>query len=159
MRFDSRKRAFAGLVVFLIMCFAVASVGAAFPPGAWYQGLVKPSFNPPAWVFGPVWTLLYALMAVAAWRVWCDGSFREHRIALGLFVTQLAVNGLWSVLFFGLHRMDLALIDLAVLWLLIAATSWRFLRIDRVAGYLMLPYLAWVSFAAVLNASLIALQP
>lgn len=158
MRFDSPRRALAGLLVFIVMCFGVAAVGAAFPPGDWYQGLIKPPFNPPAWLFGPVWTLLYLMMAVAAWRVWCDGSFKEHRIALSLFVAQLAANGLWSALFFGLHRMDLALADLVLLWILIVLTTLRFFRTSRLAGYLMLPYLAWVSFAGVLNASLLSLN-
>ena len=105
-----------------------------------------------------MWTLLYLMMAVAAWRVWCDGSWHEHRIALSLFVAQLVANGLWSALFFGLHRMDLALVNLLVLWVLILMTMLRFFKTSRLAGYLMLPYLAWVSFAGLLNASLLALN-
>lgn len=158
MRFDSPKRAAAGLAVFVVMCFSVAAVGAAFPPGPWYEGLQKPWFNPPGWLFGPVWSLLYLLMAIAAWRIWCDGSWREHRLALGLFVLQLALNGLWSPLFFGLHRMDLALLVLAALWIVLVLTIVRFFRTSRLAGALLLPYLAWVSFAGVLNYSLLSLN-
>lgn len=158
MKADSRTRAILGLVVFLVMCFSVAAIGAAFPPGDWYAALAKPSFNPPGWVFGPVWTLLYVLMAVAAWRVWCEGSWHEHRIALSLFVLQLGLNGLWSPLFFGLKRMDLALINLLLLWVVLLATIVRFRRTSRLAAGLLLPYLAWVSFAGVLNYSLLSLN-
>ena len=158
MKADSRTRAILGLVVFLIMCFAVASIGAAFPPGQWYAELAKPSFNPPAWVFAPVWTLLYVLMAVAAWRVWCDGSWHEHRVALSLFVLQLGLNGLWSPLFFGLNKLGLALADLILLWLVLLATIVRFRRTSTLAAALLLPYLAWVSFAGVLNYSLMRLN-
>lgn len=159
MRFDSQKRALAGLLVFILMCFSVAKIGASFPPGEWYQALNKPAFNPPAWVFAPVWSVLYLLMAFAGWRVWCDGSWHEHRIALTLFVAQLAANGLWSFLFFGQQRLDLAMINLVVLWILIALTAVRFVKTSRLAAWLMLPYLAWVTFAGVLNASLLALNP
>lgn len=158
MRADSKTRAAAGLFVFLAMCFAVASIGAAFPPGEWYAQLIKPPFNPPAWVFAPVWTLLYLLMAIAAWRVWCDGSWHEHRVALTLFVVQLTLNGLWSPLFFGLRRMDLALLDLLLLWAVLLATIFRFRRTSKLAAALLLPYLAWVTFAGVLNYSLLALN-
>lgn len=158
MKADSRTRAILGLVVFLVMCFSVAAIGAAFPPGDWYAALAKPSFNPPGWVFGPVWSLLYVLMAVAAWRVWCEGSWHKHRIALSLFVLQLGLNGLWSPLFFGLKRMDLALINLLLLWVVLLATIVRFRRTSRLAAGLLFPYLAWVSFAGVLNYSLLSLN-
>ncbi len=158
MQANSRTRAVLGLIIFLVMCFAVASIGAAFPPGEWYAQLAKPAFNPPAWVFGPVWTVLYVLMAVAAWRVWCDGSWHEHRIALTLFVLQLGLNGLWSPLFFGLKRLDLALLDLILLWIALLATILRFRRTSKLAAALLLPYLAWVSFAGVLNYSLLSMN-
>ncbi len=158
MQANSRTRAVLGLIIFLVMCFAVASIGAAFPPGEWYAQLAKPAFNPPAWVFGPVWTVLYVLMAVAAWRVWCDGSWHEHRIALTLFVLQLGLNGLWSPLFFGLKRLDLALLDLILLWIALLATILRFRRTSNLAAALLLPYLAWVSFAGVLNYSLLSMN-
>lgn len=158
MKADSKTRAALGLIVFLVMCFAVASIGAAFPPDDWYAQLAKPAFNPPAWIFAPVWTLLYVLMAVAAWRVWCDGSWHEHRIALSLFVLQLGLNGLWSPLFFGLKRMDLALLNLVFLWLVLLVTILRFRRTSGLAAALLLPYLAWVSFAGVLNYSLLTLN-
>jgi tryptophan-rich sensory protein len=121
----------------------------------WYPGLTKPPFNPPAWVFGPVWTALYLLMGVALYLVWREGWQRpEVRAAMGLFLAQLALNGLWSVLFFGLQAPGLALIDIAVLWALIALTVVASWRVVPLAGGLLLPYLAWVSFAAVLNASI-----
>ncbi len=121
----------------------------------WYPGLAKPPFNPPAWVFGPVWTALYLLMGVALYLVWREGWQRpEVRHAITLFIAQLALNGLWSVLFFGLRAPGLALVDIAVLWALIAMTVVASWRVAPLAGGLLLPYLAWVSFAAVLNASI-----
>jgi tryptophan-rich sensory protein len=121
----------------------------------WYPTLVKPSFNPPAWVFGPVWTLLYILMGVAAFLVWRHGLASEGvRLALAVFAVQLALNGLWSILFFGLQAPGWALVEIILLWLAIVATLVLFWRVAPAAGGLLLPYLAWVSFAAVLNASL-----
>ena len=123
--------------------------------GTWYPTLVKPSFNPPAWVFGPTWTLLYITMGVAAFLVWRQGlDTRGVRLALTVFVVQLALNGLWSILFFGLRAPGLALIEILVLWLGILATTVLFWRVVPAAGWLMLPYLGWVSFAAVLNAAI-----
>ncbi len=108
-------------------------------------------WNPPGWVFGPVWTALYAMMAVAAWMVWRRGGFGMQRFPLVLFVTQLALNALWTPLFFGLHRPDLALVDIALLWLAIVSTVATFTRVHRGAAALLVPYLAWVSFATFLN--------
>jgi translocator protein len=127
--------------------------GSLFQPGAWYDGLTKPSFNPPSWVFGPVWTLLYVLMGVAAWLIWRQYRGRA-RGALTLFVVQLVFNAGWSAMFFGLQSPGLAFAWIVVLWLLIVATTVVFWRLRRAAGALLLPYLAWVSFAAVLNYSL-----
>jgi tryptophan-rich sensory protein len=121
----------------------------------WYPTLVKPSFNPPAWVFGPVWTLLYILMGVAAFLVWRQGLASEGvRLALIAFAVQLALNGLWSILFFGLQAPGWALVEIILLWLAIVATLVLFWRVVPAAGGLLIPYLAWVSFATVLNASL-----
>jgi tryptophan-rich sensory protein len=121
----------------------------------WYPTLVKPSFNPPAWVFGPVWTVLYIMMGVAAYLVWLRGFDSEGvRAALAVFVIQLALNGLWSILFFGMQQPGWALAEIVVLWVAIGATVWLFWRVVPAAGVLLLPYWAWVSFATVLNASL-----
>jgi translocator protein len=144
------------LVGFFVASFSAAAIGGAATAtsvGTWYRALNKPAWNPPDWIFGPVWTVLYVLMAVAAWRVWCrtDGHVRRH--ILVLFGTQLGLNALWSGLFFGLRQPGAALVDVLVLWSLLLGLQVRFARIDRVAGGLWAPYLAWVSFASVLNAS------
>lgn len=121
----------------------------------WYPTLAKPVFNPPAWVFGPVWTLLYVMMGVAAFLVWQRGwSTDGVKIALVFFVFQLALNGLWSVLFFGMQAPGLALMEIILLWLTIAVTSVLFWRVTPPAGLILLPYWAWVSFATVLNGSI-----
>ena len=121
----------------------------------WYPTLVKPSFNPPAWVFGPVWTVLYIMMGVAAYLVWRQGIGADGvRVALVVFVVQLALNGLWSILFFGMQSPGWALVEIVVLWLAIGVTIRLFWVVVPAAGALLLPYLAWVSFAMVLNASL-----
>ncbi len=121
----------------------------------WYPTLVKPSFNPPAWIFGPVWTVLYIMMGVAAYLVWRQGTDADGvRVALAVFVVQLALNGLWSILFFGMHSPGWALVEIVVLWWAIGATIWIFWRVAPAAGVLLLPYWAWVSFATILNASL-----
>ena len=144
-------RAWLGLPAWLLLPFAAAAVGTRFMPGAWYASLAKPAWNPPNWIFGPVWTLLYILMGVAAWLVWRRAGWRGARLALSLFVVQLVLNALWSYLFFGLHRPDLAFVDIVALWAVILMTTVLFWRQLRLAGLLMLPYLAWVGFASVLN--------
>ena len=121
----------------------------------WYPTLVKPSFNPPTWIFGPVWTVLYIMMGVAAFLIWREGfGTRGVKLALTLFALQLALNGLWSILFFGLQAPGWALVDIIALWCAIAANTMLFWRVAPAAGMLLLPYLAWVSFATLLNASL-----
>ena len=139
------------LVVSLLLAFGAAALGAQFAPGEWYASLRKPPWNPPGWIFGPVWTLLYAAMAVAAWRVWRAGGARP---ALAAYGVQLVLNAAWSWLFFGLRRPDLAFAEILLLWGAILVTMILFLRKDRPAGLLMAPYLAWVSFAAILNFTL-----
>lgn len=139
------------LVLSLALAFSAAWIGSRFPPGDWYAGLRKPSWNPPSWIFGPVWTLLYAAMAVAAWRVAHAGGSAP---ALLLYLLQLALNAAWSWLFFGKHRMDLAFAEILLLWIAILATTAAFFRKDPAAGWLLLPYLAWVGFAAGLNFAL-----
>ncbi|MCU0784896.1 MAG: tryptophan-rich sensory protein [Verrucomicrobia bacterium] len=123
-------------------------------PGEWYATLKKPSWNPPGWIFGPVWTALYTMMAVAAWLVWKRGGFVAQRRPLLIFLAQLALNALWTPLFFGLHRPGLAFAEIVLLWLAIAATIPTFWRVSSLAAWLLVPYLAWVSFAAVLNFTL-----
>ncbi len=122
----------------------------------WFPTLVKPSFNPPAWVFAPVWTTLYIMMGIAAGLVWnkINNSPDTVKTALIYFSIQLGLNALWSILFFGLKNPLLALIEIVLLWLMIYEAYIKFGKIDKVAGYLFLPYLFWVSFASVLNASI-----
>lgn len=145
------RREWIGLGAWLALCYAVALVGSQFTAGAWYEQLVKPAWTPPGWVFGPVWTVLYGAMAVAAWFVWKDHGFGGARLALGLFLVQLALNLAWSWLFFGEQRIGLALVDIAALLLAILLTMIAFWRRRRLAAILLVPYLLWVIFASMLN--------
>ena len=141
-----------GLVFWVALSFAAAAVGSSFPPGDWYAHLDKPAFNPPAWVFAPVWTLLYLVMGIAAWLVWrAPAQPAARRAALGLFVVQLAANALWSWLFFAWQKGGWAFAEVLVFWVLIAFTCAAFWRIRPLAGALLLPYLVWVAFASYLN--------
>ena len=125
----------------------------------WYKGLAKPSFNPPAWLFGPAWTVLYLVMAVAVWLVWKQGiGATGVKLALAVFLVQLILNALWSILFFGLRSPLAGLVDIVVLWLAILATIVLFFRVSVPAGVLLLPYIGWVTFAAVLNAAILRLN-
>jgi tryptophan-rich sensory protein len=119
----------------------------------WFPTLIKPSFNPPSWVFAPVWSLLYTMMGVAAGLVWNRIDYEKEAVkkALLFFVIQLALNALWSILFFGIRNPFLAFIEIILLWLMIYETYVQFGKIDKIAGYLFIPYILWVSFAAVLN--------
>lgn len=139
------------LVGWLTLCFAATGTAAFVSIDGWYAALQKPSWNPPAWVFGPAWTVLYISMAVAAWLVWREGGWKAQGRALGLFLVQWVLNALWTPLFFGLQRPGLAFAEIVILWLAIAATLAAFWRINKVAGVLLVPYLAWVTFAAALN--------
>jgi tryptophan-rich sensory protein len=147
---SARLQAFA-LIGWLALCFAAAGTAAFVSIDGWYEALQKPTWNPPPWVFGPAWTVLYISMAVAAWLVWREGGWKTQGRALGLFVVQWALNALWTPLFFGLHRPGLAFAEITILWLVLAATLAAFWRVNKVAGALLVPYLAWVSFAAALN--------
>lgn len=144
----------AELLFFLLVCYGVAWFGAHFKPGAWYARLQKPSWTPPNRLFAPVWIVLYTMMAVAGWLVWKAGELSGTETPLVLFAVQLFLNGIWSWLFFGLHRPDLAFADIVALWLAIAATIVSFWDVSAIAGMLLLPYFAWVSFALVLNLSI-----
>jgi tryptophan-rich sensory protein len=147
-------RSLLGLAGWLAVSFAAAAIGSRFMPGAWYASLVKPAWNPPAVVFAPVWTALYTMMGVAAWLVWRRAGFAGAGLALGLFLAQLALNALWSYLFFGAHRPDLAFYEIGVLWLAILGVMLLFWRVDARAGALLVPYLVWVGFASFLNFTL-----
>lgn len=144
-----------GLVGWLLLTFAAAAIGAvaSADAGTFYGQLERPSWAPPGWLFGPVWSALYALMAFSAWSVWRARGFAGSRGALVLFVAQLAVNALWSWLFFVWHRGALAFADVLLLWCMIAATVVSFWRISRLAAALLLPYWAWVTFASALTFS------
>ena len=151
----TKQKQFAGLVAWLIGSFIAAGIGgaASIQAGPFYAQLVRPEWAPPSSIFGPVWTVLYALMGIAAWLVWRAGGFRAAKTALTLFLVQLALNSLWSWLFFGWHRGALAFADILLLWALIVATLIAFWRIRPLAGALLVPYLLWVSFASALNYS------
>ncbi len=154
-----RRRDGAALGVFLGLCFAVALFAGQFTPGTWYELIEKPPWTPPVFVFGAVWTLLYTLMAVAAWLVWRTHHHRLRPVALALFALQLALNASWSWAFFGRHDIGLALVNLLVLWLSVALTVAVFYRISHVAGSLMVPYIAWASFALAVNLEIWRLNP
>lgn len=133
----------------------IGSVFTAPSVATWYQELAKPAINPPAWVFGPVWTTLFALMGIAAFLVWKKGLERKDvKIALSIFIGQLIVNTLWSIIFFGLRSPGGALIEIVFLWLAILATIIAFARISKPAAWLLVPYILWVSFAMYLNYAL-----
>jgi len=145
------------LVFWIVLCQAVGLLGARWTAPeipAWYRGLRKPAFNPPSWIFGPVWTLLYLLMAVAAWRICLLPPSRSRTAAIALFLLQLALNLIWSWIFFRRHALAAALVEVICLWLAIAASITVFHRIDPAAAWLMAPYLAWVAFAALLNGAI-----
>lgn len=145
---------FGPLVGFIAVTFAAAALGSAATfqsVGTWYQTLQKPAWNPPSAVFSPVWTLLYIAMSIAAWRAWRKAAPGAGGGVIRLYGAQLILNALWSILFFGMRRPDLALIDIVALWLLLVLGLVRFWRLDRIAGLLWAPYVAWVSFAAFLN--------
>src|SRR6185369_4007745 len=158
---QSPRRQALGLAGWLLATFAAGSVGAiaSARAAAFYRELSQPDWAPPAWLFGPVWSALYLLMGVAAWLVWRKHGFRDARTALWLFIAQLVANALWTWLFFVLQRGALSLAEITVLWLLIAATIFAFWPLHRLAALLLVPYLAWVSFASTLTLSLWRLNP
>jgi translocator protein len=146
------------LAGFLILCVGGGTLAGLVSAPAileWYPALNKPSWTPPSWLFGPAWTVLYILMAIAAWLVWKTGNAKT---ALILFVAQLLLNFAWSILFFGARSPGLGLIDVTAMWLAIAATIFAFALKSRTAAFLMVPYLCWVSFAAALNAAIFMLN-
>ena len=158
------------LIIAIVVCEAAGVVGAFFTTPSiptWYATLARPTLNPPAWVFGPVWTTLFALMGIAAFLVWKKGLERGDvhpvrlfavsnrvKIALGIFIGQLVLNTLWSIIFFGLHSPGAALVEIIFLWLAILATIIAFAKISKPTAWLLLPYIVWVSFAGYLNYSI-----
>jgi len=156
-----RSRQWLGLAGWLALAFATAAIGAAASAGAgaFYAELVRPAWAPPGWLFGPVWTALYALMGISAWLVWRVRGFAGARAALGLFIAQLAVNALWSWLFFAWRLGGLAFAEVLLLWGLIAATVIAFWQTRALAAILLLPYLAWVTFASALTLAVWRLNP
>ena len=144
------------LAGFILVTFCAPLAGIFSKPGAWYASLDKPPWNPPAWIFGPAWTLLYLMMAIAAWLVWKQDGWRRP---LRLYLIQLLLNTAWTPLFFGAHQLGWALVEIVALWIAVLLTLLDFRRIDKSAGWLFVPYLAWVAFAAVLNFTLWRLNP
>ena len=160
MHFSAAKQAL-GLAGWLLASFVVGGIGsvASINAAGFYGQLTQPSWAPPAWLFGPVWSVLFVLMAVSAWLVWRKHGFRGADAALKLYAAQLVANALWTWLFFAWQQGALALVEIAMLWLLILATILAFWRLHRLAALLLLPYIAWVSFAAALNFALWRLNP
>jgi benzodiazapine receptor len=151
-----RKKALK-LTVCILLCELAGIIGSVFTLSSiptWYAGLQKPWFNPPNWIFGPAWTTLYALMGIALYLAWEKGfEKRKNRIALSVFVAQLVLNAIWSLIFFGAKNLGLAFAEIILLWLAILANIILFYRIDRRAGLVLVPYILWVSFASLLNYS------
>lgn len=139
------------LIGFVSACFLAATTGAVFRPGDWYERLAKPSWRPPNWLFAPVWTILYLTIAVSGWLVWRKSGFAGAALPLAIYLVQLVLNAAWTPIFFGLRRPDLAFIEIVMLWLSIVATIAAFHPVNAAAAWLLVPYLAWVTFAAALN--------
>lgn len=140
-----------GLAGFIAACVLAALSGAFFRPGAWYRTLRKPTWTPPDWLFPIAWSILYLMIAIAGWLVWRAAGFSGAGLALGIYGLHLICNALWSALFFGARRMDLAFVDVAAMWISLALTIALFAPISPLAAALLAPYLAWVTFAGALN--------
>jgi len=150
------------VLIFILICEGAGIIGSVFTmpsiPG-WYAGLSKPPFNPPNWIFGPVWTILYAMMGLSAYLIYQSGIGKKQvKRALAVFAVQLLLNTLWSIVFFGVHMIFAAVIVILLLWGMILVTIIVFHRISKAAAYLLIPYILWVSFATVLNISLYILN-
>lgn len=141
------------LAAFVTVSFAAAATGVIFRPGDWYRHLEKPNWRPPDWLFAPVWTVLYASIALSGWLVWRESGIAGAALPLAIYGVQLLLNAAWTPIFFGLHRPGLALVEIMVLWAAILMTIILFQRVSLGAALLLVPYLAWVSFAAALNYS------
>lgn len=149
---------FLKLIISIVVCELAGIIGSIFTApsiNGWYLGIVKPALNPPAWVFGPVWTTLFVLMGIAAFLVWKRGlERREVRVALYIFLVQLVLNTFWSIIFFGLQSPGGAFLEIIFLWLAILASIFAFAKVSKPAAWLLVPYILWVSFAAYLNYSI-----
>jgi translocator protein len=157
---DPKRRNRRPLLLFVLGTLVVGALGSAVSEPnihGWYDGLIRPGFAPPDGVFAPVWTALYVLIAGAAWRVWRAVGLKTP--ALGAYAVQLALNLGWCVIFFGLHQIGAALAEIVILWLAVLMVTVLFWRADRLAGLMLLPYLAWTGFAAILNHGFWALNP
>lgn len=146
-----------GLGTFVALCLAISAIGGwvtADSVGSWYRTLQKPDFNPPDWVFAPVWTLLYLMIALAGWRVWRIRGFAGARAGMAAYAAQLALNLTWSFLFFGGRMIGTALVEIVLLLAAIGVNAVLFWRVDRLAGWLLVRYAAWVAFACILNFAL-----
>lgn len=153
---DAVKRSWPSLIVFTLIVAGAASFGAIFQPGSWYEHLAKPSWNPPNWMFGPAWTALYVCIAIAGWSVWRVKG--KATGALILWGTQMVLNAFWSFLFFGLHRPDIALVDILLLLATIVGFILIARKVSRLASGLFVPYALWVAFATSLNAAIWSLN-
>jgi translocator protein len=141
----------AALISFVGACFLAATTAAAFRAGDWYEHLAKPSWRPPNWLFPPAWAVLYLSIAVSGWLIWRTAGFSDAVVPLGIYLVQLVLNAAWSPIFFGMRRPDLAFIEIVMLWLSVVASIVAFHSVNAAAAWLLLPYLAWVTFAAALN--------
>ena len=157
----STREQIVGLIAWISVCFIAAGIGAmaSVQADSFYAQLVRPEWAPPSGWFGPVWTMLYLLMGIAAWLVWSIGGFGAATKALTLFLVQITANAIWSWLFFAWHLGAWAFVDIILLWVLIAATLIAFWRIRPLAGVMLIPYILWVSFATLLNYSVWQLNP
>lgn len=156
-----QPRRWLGLPAWIAIAFVPSATAAFVDTGPWYESLNRPAWTPPSWVFGPVWTLLYLLMGIAAWRVWARHGFgdRAARVGLLLFLVHLVFNAAWTVLFFGLHLLTAAAVEIVVLWGMILALVVLFWARDRIAGALLLPYLLWVTYAVSLSVGFAVMNP
>jgi len=139
------------LLLFIILVFNTAFVGSRFMPGEWYKNLQKPSWTPPNWLFGPVWTILYIMIAISGWLVWRESGFIAALFPFIIYLLQLILNAMWTWLFFGLHKPAIAFLDITALWFFILFLIILFWQISKPAGILLIPYLIWVTYAATLN--------
>ena len=147
------------LLGFIAACFLAAMTGTFFRPGEWYERLKKPSWRPPNRLFAPAWTILYVMIAISGWLVWREAGFAGAALPLAMYALQLVLNAAWTPLFFGLHRLDLGFVDIVLVWLSIVATIVLFLPIHVGGALVLLPYLAWVTFATALNFAVWRLNP
>lgn len=150
---NAPMKLFLSLALTLLIGFG-AGFATASSIGTWYAGIQKPFFNPPNWIFAPVWTLLYILMGVSFYFVWKLAETSRRNFAMFVFVVQLALNGIWSLIFFNMHQVGWALVDIVILWIMIIITMYLFTSLSKIAAWLLYPYLLWVSFATVLNFSI-----